>query len=125
MRIARALIFTLLLPGASCVPGKGTATIYGELGAGSDRAGGVDQKIGTTDQTGPASDTPPGPTPDGPVAPKPDTQPATPQGPFGTTVGKTAQNVTGIPNCDSSLIFDLHSYYKKTKGVVLPIMSPS
>jgi hypothetical protein len=125
MRIARTLIFTLLLPGASCVPGKGTATIYGEVGPGSDHAGGVDQKIVTADQNGPASETPVGPTPDGSVVPKPDTQPSAPQPPFGTTVGSTAKNVTGIPNCDGSLLFDLHSYYKKTRGVVLPMMSPS
>lgn len=123
MPIARGLVCALLLlPGAGCIPGKGTATIYGEAGPDHGGAGG---DHGVTGDRGPTADTPPGPRPDGAPPPKPDTQPASPQPPFGTSVGMTAANVSGIPNCDSSLLFELHSYYKKTRGVVLPIMSPT
>jgi len=123
MRIARALLCAqLLLLGAGCLPGKGTATIYGE--AGPDRGGvGAESRITLGDQ-GPVADLPPGPRLDGPVAPKPDTQPAGPQPPFGTSVGVTAKDFSGLPDCGGTL-YRLYDYYGKTKGVVLPMMSPT
>ena len=50
--------------------------------------------------------------------------PTAPQPPFGNQQGQTAKNVTGVPDCGGKL-YNLYDYFNKTKGVVLPIMSPS
>ncbi len=99
-------------------------TVYGDGAASAEASLAPDR--GTT----PAPDL--GPLPDGQPAKKdtaapakPDTaSPSAPQPPFGTTIGTTAKNFTGVPDC-AGKAYDLYSYYKQKRGVIIAMMSPS
>jgi hypothetical protein len=112
----------LLLLGAGCLPRTGQVTIYGDGAASPEAATGKDQKLPVPD-TGPLPDGQP-PQKDTLAPVKPDAPPAGPQPPFGTTLGATAKNFTGVPDCAGKL-YDLHGYYQQKKGVLIAMMSPS
>lgn len=58
------------------------------------------------------------PQPDAYKPPAPDQGPTGPQPPFGTSVGMTAANYSGIPDCNGTL-HDLHSKFNKQPAIVL------
>lgn len=124
-RLAAPLLGLSLILAASCLPRTGQVTVHGEDGAGlADRGGGSDHKILIAD-TGPLPDGQP-PKKDTVAPPKPDTSvtPSGPQPPFGTSVGMTVKNVTGVPDC-AGKTYDLYSFYGQKKGVLIAMMSPS
>ena len=117
-RRAAALVLTLtvsLLGG--CFPGRGHVTTNDGVLApdGSANEASIPPEAGK-------------PRPDGTDGPaiKPDTQPPQPTcpGPFGNVVGVTAANFTDIPDC-AEVLYTLHDYCGKKKGVLIAMMSPS
>ena len=58
------------------------------------------------------------PQPDSYKPPSPDQGPTGPQPPFGTQVGMTAANYSGIPDCNGTQ-HDLHSKFNKQPAIVL------
>jgi hypothetical protein len=106
--------------GAGCLPGNATVTVYGDAASLFDASGHepgitlIDHGAGSSEITV-GSDS---------KQPRQDTVAATPQPPFGTTVGVTAKDFSGIPDC-SDKQYRLYDYYQKTRGVVLHLVSPS
>jgi hypothetical protein len=116
-RPTRLLALLILLP--ACLPSAGHVEIFGDARGGDLYA-----------EAAP-------PKPDGPVTPppdgvgkidrsvKPDSPPAaTCPAPFGSTVGVTVADVTGLPDCADKL-YSLHSYCGKKRGVLIAMMSPT
>lgn len=119
-----------------CVPGSGSvkrpkrdATLAGDGpqltlidGGGGKQDTGGQPKLDSW--TPPKPDQGTTPTPDSYVPPTPDTGPTGPQPPFGSSVGMTAANFSGIPDC-SGTQYDLYSYFNKQPAIVLLLNKPS
>jgi hypothetical protein len=126
---ALALV-TSLLCGAiawSCFPGSGHVEVFGDGAApsGGDAKGGLsDAGRGSLESGATKLDRGTAPLTDGTNG-KVDTKTAAgPQPPFGSSVGVTAANFTGVPDCNGKL-YSLYDYYNQKRGVILAIMSPS
>jgi hypothetical protein len=121
----RCSSLTLALLGllAGCLPRTGQVTVYGD-GASADGPAAGDHKVQLPD-TGPRPDGLP-PQKDTLAPPKPDAAvtPSGPPPPFGTAIGMTAKNWTGVPDC-AGKSYDLHGLYQQKKGVIIAMMSPS
>ncbi|MCB9557392.1 MAG: hypothetical protein H6707_14895 [Deltaproteobacteria bacterium] len=111
----------------------GTSKDFRVLIIGADGGLSADSRVavadsgGTVDSAPPSkadSGTPPPPKPDA-ALPKPDsgtTNNSGPTGPFGSTVGMTANNFTGIQDCDDKP-YNLYDYYHQGKGVFVLLNS--
>jgi hypothetical protein len=122
--VARLVLMAALPVAPGCFPGSGHVQVSGDGALPGASEGGT---------VSPAKDTGSAPRTEGvsggvdaAVASKPDLtpQPTGPQPPFGNTVGLTATNFDGIPDCDGQL-YSLYSYYNTKKGVLIAMMSPS
>lgn len=111
----------LLASLSGCVPGSGTVEQPrrdGALPPDGHQLTLIDGS--TTKQDGYVPPTPDNglPTPDTYRPPQPDLGPTGPQPPFGSTVGMTAANYSGIPDCNGAL-HDLHSKFNQQPAIVL------
>jgi len=127
-RLTRCAPLILLFGG--CLDG-GSIKIVGDSRLGLDglavatdgAPSGQDYRIITPDNGGGTLDTGGAPKPDGKV--KLDAAaPTGPSAPFGSTVGVTAANFVDIPDCKGTK-HSLHPLFRKYKGVVIAMMSPS
>lgn len=114
---AAALVLMVSLLGG-CFPGTGHVK-------NNDGVLAPDQSTPANEAAVPREAGKPRPDGDGPAI-NPDTQPPQPTcpGPFGNVVGVTAASFTDIPDC-ADVLYTLHDYCGKKKGVLIAMMSPT